>query len=304
MMETGDGATLIVKLGAPGDVTRTTPLLRALSGPVVWVTRPESAPLLPRRPGLSVLTPAQAESLRGRRFELALCLDDEREAAEIAAAVRARRRAGATLGRDGRLGYTNASRAWFDMGLLSRLGRRRADALKRANIFTYQEHLFRMAGRSFQGEDYWIRRPPRRAAGRAPRVGLEARAGERWPLKVWARYGALERALRARGAATTRFGWKPDLAAHAAAVDACDVVVCGDTLTMHLALALRKRVIALFQCTPPQEIEGYGRMTKIISPFVNRDLYSRRADRRAAGAIPLAPVLTETLAALSQLPPR
>ncbi|NNN06319.1 MAG: hypothetical protein HKL90_10505 [Elusimicrobia bacterium] len=299
-----DGATLIVKLGAPGDVLRTTPLLRVLTGPVVWVTRPESASLLPRRPGLSVITPSEAIRLRGRRFGLALCLDDEREAAEIAASVRARRRVGALLSKDGHVGYTASSRVWFDMGLLSRLGRRRADALKRANVLSYQEHLFRMAGRSFQGEDYWIRRPPRRAARGARRVGLETRAGERWPLKVWARYGALERTLRARGVATTRFGWKPDLAAHAAAVDACDVVVCGDTLTMHLALALHKRVIALFLCTPPQEIEGYGRLTKIISPFLNRDLYSRRADRGAAGAIPLALVLTETLAALSQLPPR
>jgi heptosyltransferase-2 len=296
------GGVLIVKLGAPGDVVRTTPLLRALKGPVTWVTAAESAPLLPRRPGLTVLTPADAKVLRGRRFELVLCLDDDPAAAALAESVRARRRVGArSVG--GRLSYTADSRSWFDMGLLSRLGRRRADALKRSNRLSWQEHLFRMAGKRFRGEEYWLRLPPRRR-GAAVRVGLEPRASSRWPTKAWTRFGALERALRARGVATARFSWKRGLGAHAAAVAACDVVVCGDTLTMHLALALRKRVVALFLCTPPQEIEDYGRLVKLVSPVLARHLYSRRRDRRAAGAIPLAPVLAETLTALSQLPPR
>jgi len=299
----GSDGTLLVKLGAPGDVVRTTPLLRALEGTVVWVTRAECAPLLPRRPGLTVLTPEQAPRLSGRRFDLALCLDDEPEAAAIADLVRAGRRVGA-LSPAGRGDYTASARGWFDMGLLSRLGRRRADALKRRNVLSWQEHLFHMAGTSFRGEEYWIRRPPPRRRGGAPRVGLETRVGPRWPLKAWGRFGELERALAARGVRTARFGWKRDLAAHAAAVSACDVVVCGDTLTMHLALALRKRVIALFLCTPPQEIEDYGRLAKIVSPALARDLYTRRRDPRAARAIPLAPVLAETLTALAQLAPR
>jgi heptosyltransferase-2 len=295
------GGTLIVKLGAPGDVVRTTPLLRALRGPVTWVTRPESAPLLPRRPGLTVLTPDAAPArLRGLRFALVLCLDDEPEAARIAQTAAARRRVGARMAPDGRVCYDAASRSWFDMGLLSRLGRRRADALKRANALSWQEHLFRMAGLRFRGEEYWIRTPPRSPRPRRPVIGLETRAGERWPSKRWTRYAELARALRARGARVARFSWKKDLRAHAAAVAACDVVVCGDTLTMHLALALRKRVVALFLCTPPQEIEDYGRLVKIVSPVLARHLYSRRADRRAAGAIPLAPVLAETLTALAQ----
>ena len=39
--------TLIVKLGAMGDVIRTTPLLHVLEGDVCWVTKKESIPLLP-----------------------------------------------------------------------------------------------------------------------------------------------------------------------------------------------------------------------------------------------------------------
>lgn len=297
-------SALIVKLGAPGDVVRTTPLLRALKGRVTWVTRPESAALLPRRPGLEVLTPAQAGRLAGRRYDEVFCLDDDQEAACIAELVRARRREGALLKPDGTLGYSRRSRSWFDMSLISRLGRTKADALKHANALTWQEHLFKLAGLRFHGEEYWLRRPRRCPRGRAPLVGLEARAGERWPIKRWTRYPQLERALAMRGVRTVGFSWRKDIAAHARAVDRCDLVVCGDTLTMHLALALGKKVVALFLCTPPAEIEGYGRLVKVISPALDENLYSRRRDRRAAGAIPVAPVLAEVLTALGQLPPR
>lgn len=295
---------LIVKLGAPGDVVRTTPLLRALQGRITWVTSHESAPLLPSGGRLEVLTPDLAGRLAGRRYGLVLSLDDDREAARIAAIPSARKRVGALPRADGTVGYTANARPWFDMSLISRLGRARADRLKRANRLSWQEHLFRMMGSRYGGEEYQIRRPKsRRRAGR-PLVGLETRAGERWPIKRWTRYAGLERALRGRGVRTTRFTWKKDLLSHAAAVDRCDVVVCGDTLTMHLALALGKRVVALFLCTPPAEIEDYGRLVKVVSPEIERHLYSRREDRRAAGAIPIAPVLAEVLAALDQLPPR
>ena len=38
--------TLILKLGATGDVVRTTPLLKHLNGQVSWVTAAKNAPLL------------------------------------------------------------------------------------------------------------------------------------------------------------------------------------------------------------------------------------------------------------------
>ena len=289
---------LIVKLGAPGDVVRTTPLLRALTGRVTWVTSAEAAPLLPRRPRLEVLTPAQAGRLAGRRYGLVLCLDDDREAARIAALPGARKRVGALLRPDGTLGYTADARRWFDMSLISRLGRAKADTLKRANRLSWQDHLFRLAGLRYRGEEYWIQRPKKRPRPGRPLVGLETRAGERWPTKRWTRFAGLESALRERGVRTLRFSWKKDLPSHAAAVDRCDLVVCGDTLTMHLALALGKKVVALFLCTPPAEIEDYGRLVKVVSPACERHLYSRRRDRRAAGAVPVAPVLAEVLTAL------
>ena len=39
-------SVLIIKLGATGDVVRTTPLLRRFDGPVSWVTAENNLPLL------------------------------------------------------------------------------------------------------------------------------------------------------------------------------------------------------------------------------------------------------------------
>ncbi len=48
-------------------------------------------------------------------------------------------------------------------------------------------------------------------------------------------------------------------------VNACDIVFSGDSLGMHMAIALRKWVVAWFGPTCAQEIELYGRGEKIIT---------------------------------------
>lgn len=50
-------------------------------------------------------------------------------------------------------------------------------------------------------------------------------------------------------------------------VDRCDVVVTGDTMAMHIAIARRKKVVAIFGSTCTQEIDLYGRGEKIVTPI-------------------------------------
>jgi len=47
-------------------------------------------------------------------------------------------------------------------------------------------------------------------------------------------------------------------------IAACGVVVAGDTLAMHLSLALRQRTVVLFGPTSSAEIEMYGLGEKIV----------------------------------------
>jgi heptosyltransferase-2 len=49
-------------------------------------------------------------------------------------------------------------------------------------------------------------------------------------------------------------------------IDLCDILITSDTLALHIALALKKKVVALFGPTSPNEIEMYGLGEKIVSP--------------------------------------
>ena len=64
---------------------------------------------------------------------------------------------------------------------------------------------------------------------------------------------------------------------------------------MHLALGLKKPSVAFFTCTPPWEIEDYGRMTKVVSPLLEKYFYSRESIREGMMAIPFAVGLEATL---------
>lgn len=47
--------------------------------------------------------------------------------------------------------------------------------------------------------------------------------------------------------------------------NACDLVISGDTLGMHIAIGLRKKVVAWFSLTCQQEIDIYDRGTKLLA---------------------------------------
>ena len=269
--------TLIIKLGAMGDVLRTTTILRALPGPVTWVTRPVSMPLLEGIPQIGERIPfdSAAERLRGRHFSLVACLDDEPDACRLLDQVTSDRHVGSEL-RDGCVVYGESSRSWYDMGLISRFGKQRADELKRLNTRSYQEHLFEMFGLPFRGEDYVFGYAARDAAPR--RVGIEMRADARWKWKRWVRYPELVESLRADGVDVFVFEPREDLRDFIADVNSCSTVVTGDTLTMHIALALGKRTVAVFGPTSAPEIHGYGRLTKLVSPIDCICCYLRDCD--------------------------
>jgi heptosyltransferase-2 len=296
-------ATLIIKLGAMGDVLRTTAILRALPGPVTWVTRPASMPLLDHIPQIAERIPFEAarERLRGRHFGLAACLDDEPEACRLLEAVTWDRHVGAFLA-DGQVRYTESARSWYDMGLVSRFGKERADELKRENRRSYQEHLFEMFGLRFQGEDY-VFGYPRHAADRR-RVGIEMRADVRWRWKRWVRYPELVETLRADGYDVVCFEQRDDLRDFIADVNGCGVVVTGDTLTMHIALALGKPTIAVFGPTSAPEIHGYGRLTSIVSPIECICCYLRECDKapNCMDLVPLARMHEAVRAAVRAAP--
>ena len=267
--------TLLIKLGALGDVVRTTPLLRRLGGRVTWVTARESLPLLRGLPGLErALKIDDARLLPRESFDLVINLDEEDAACRLATAVKARHKAGPRF-EGGRKVYCRASAPLFDRSLISRLGRRRADALKLRGRLSYQQMAFRACGLRFRGEEPLL--PPRPAARASRLIGLETRVGERWPAKAWDGWEEVAAALTARGWQVRRLTPRPTIARYLKDIEECAVVASGDTLAMHAALALGKPTVALFLVTSPAEIHGYGRLTKLVHPQLSRHFY--RTDR-------------------------
>ncbi|MCB0357031.1 MAG: glycosyltransferase family 9 protein [Bdellovibrionales bacterium] len=62
-------------------------------------------------------------------------------------------------------------------------------------------------------------------------------------------------------------------------VAACDTVITGDSLGMHMAIGLEKHVIAWFGPTCSQEIELYGRGVKIITAASCAPCWSRECNK-------------------------
>src|SRR5205814_9082077 len=64
----------------------------------------------------------------------------------------------------------------------------------------------------------------------------------------------------------------------AALVAHCDVVVTGDTLAMHMALALGRRAVVLFGPTSAPEIDLYGLGEKVVPKMACLSCYKMSCD--------------------------
>ena len=156
---------LILKIGALGDVLRTTSILPGLRSAhpearVTWLMAEGAQDLVRHHPQVDRIRTvdpecaascaAAVEELSGVDWARILSLDDEESACALATSL-ARGRApgvlsGAYLTQDGACAYTEDTAPWFDMGLLSTLERDAADELKKQNTETHPALFARMLG--------------------------------------------------------------------------------------------------------------------------------------------------------------
>ena len=286
--------TLILKLGATGDVVRTTPLLKQLPGEVSWVTASKNVPLLA---GLTKTLRTTAWESRAafcdREYDLVINLEDTADVAQFLPQVKFKKLFGAFAAADGKLDYTEDSRGWFEMSLISRFGKAEADKLKLQNHRTYQDLVFEGLGLKFKGEGYLLPTPAK--TDLYGDVAIAPKAGHVWPMKNWAFYDGLKSALEQRGLKVNVLPERASLLEHLGDVKNHRCLVSGDSLPMHFALAVGVRCVSLFTCTSPWEIYDYGLMKKITSPLLAEFFFKRGMDERAVKAISLEEVLTVTL---------
>jgi heptosyltransferase-2 len=308
---------LFVKLDAMGDVLRSTALLPALAeahprAAITWITRKESVPLLQRNPYLAEVLAFEAEALvhlQTRTFDRVVNLDASKTSAALATAARSNRKDGFVLDERGYVQPTNdAARRWLEAGIF--------DDVKRQGCSTYQDRMadiLGLAGREHHyvfelGADERDRaRTHLTSIGldfERPVVGLNTGAGGRWPLKQWREDGYLELVTRLGRHGDVQFvllggpgerernerlkaaskvplldpGCDNTVRHFAALLGHADVVVTGDTLAMHLSLALGKRTVVLFGPTSSAEIDLYGLGEKVVPNMTCLSCYKTSCD--------------------------
>jgi heptosyltransferase-2 len=275
---------LIVKLGATGDVVRTTPLLRRLSGSVTWLTAAKNGVFLD---GLADNLRHFSWEARARAldipYDLAINLEDSLEVARFLKSVGPAEIFGAYADSSKRLCYTDNSKGWFDLSLISSYGRQEADGLKLLNRQTYQELIFTGLGLRFSGEPYVM--PSAIETELSGDVAIATDAGPVWPMKKWAYYEELKQQLEDRGLIVNVLPKRSSLLEHLSDVRNHQCLVGGDSLPMHFALGSGTRCVTLFTCTSPWEIYDYGIQQKIVSPLLEEFFYKRGYDERATTAI-------------------
>ncbi len=275
---------LIIKLGATGDVVRTTPLLRRLNGSVTWITAAKNAVLLG---GLADNLRHFSWEERARAldipYDLAINLEDTLEVALFLRRAKPGKIFGAYADSSNSLRYTDDSKNWFDLSLISSYGREEADRLKLANRKTYQELIFDGLGLRFSGEPYVM--PNAIETELSGDVAIAAEAGTVWPMKKWAYYEQLKERLQSQGLTVNILPKRSSLLEHLADVSNHRCLVGGDSLPMHLALGTGTPCVTLFTCTSPWEIHSYGIQKKIVSPLLEKFFYKRDYDERATTAI-------------------
>jgi ADP-heptose:LPS heptosyltransferase len=288
---------LIVKLGATGDVVRTTPLLRRLSGSVTWITAAKNCVFLD---GLADNLRHFSWEARARAldipYDLAINLEDTLEVALFVKSIRPVEIFGAYADSSKRLRYTNNSKCWFDLSLISSYGRQRADRLKLLNRQTYQELIFTGLGLHFAGDPYLLPEPIE--TGFSGDVALATDAGPIWPMKKWAYYDELKQRFESHGLKVNVLPKRASLLEHLSDVRNHQCLVGGDSLPMHLALGTGTRCVTLFTCTSPWEIYDYGIQKKIVSSLLEEFFYKRGYDERATAAIAVDEVESAVLAQL------
>ncbi len=305
---------LIIKLGAKGDVVRTLPILLALKekypdSKISWITKPLSKEILENSPYIDKILTFPSEI--NEKFDILYNFDIEEEATKLAGSVEADKKYGFYYDE----GYASA----FNLSSEYYLNTLFDDETKKTNKKTYQEMMFEVAELPYkkQHPPFYLTEEDKNYAesfikknnlNKEKLVGLHIGASPRWPSKAWSDNKIKEFIIEAskkgyeillfagpdepskpqkftKEVANTKI-YTNDPAnsdrQFASLVNLCNAMVCSDSFSLHISLALKKPTIGLFFCTSPNEVEGYGLLKKLVSPLLydffpeKQDIYSEK----------------------------
>ncbi len=273
---------LIIKLGAVGDVIRTTPLLHKIkeeypNALIWWLTyTPDVLP----EDIIDLIFPFTLESLttlRATDFSVIINLDKDLQASALAKDLSAKKKFGFIL-KDGKPAPANdLAHHKFLTGLF--------DDINQANHKSYPEEIFEICGWEFEKEEYILNFDNSIKweinSGEKKIIGLNTGCGGRWVTRLWSEenWESLIHLLSQKGyyplllggeqehEKNTRIAQKTgaeylghfSLKEFISLVNQCDAVVTAVTMAMHIVIGLKKPLILMNNIFNKNEFELYGR---------------------------------------------
>lgn len=285
---------LLIKLDSPGDVLRTTCLLPSLkrsypSSQITWMTLKPSRPLLENNPDIDRIVDRWEEMsaiLQSEHFDVAINPDANPQAARLLEMASASEKLGMGWAEYGHVRACNEeAEVWLHMGLF--------DDVKRANRETYQAIIHQLCrlelvdprpALHITEDERHFAEEYLQSLGldrQRPVVGMNTGAGGRWIKKSW----KLERQVEFVHSAKEKHPeWQilllggseevernqilekrcPGLVINtghhpmrtfAALLGKTHLLITADTLALHIGLALKRQIIALFGPTSHGEID-------------------------------------------------
>lgn len=274
---------LIIKLGAIGDVIRTTPLLRKIratypQAKVTWLTHTPA--ILPKNEIEEILKfdLAAILYLQHTTFDILYNLDKDKEACALHDSIAAEKKFGYTL----QNGVAFPSNTLADHKYLTGI----FDQVSLTNKKSYVEEIFELCGWQFNFEEYifdthqdkgftWPLDQSKQI------IGLNTGCGDRWTTRLWSDEKWLELIylLQQENFNVVLLGGEQEDARNKRLSEATnalylgyfkleqfinlmyqmDVIVTQVTMAMHIAIALRKKMVLLNNIFNPYEFELYGR---------------------------------------------
>jgi len=302
---------LIVKLGAIGDVIRTTSILEGLKGNEIdWLTSSAAKPILLNNAFINkIYTWEEREQLKP--YDLVISLEDDFEVCQFASSRFEKAIKGAYI-KDGKVVYTPSR--WFDMSAISKFGLEKANELKKLNKKTFQEHMGELLGTKVGGYVFELTEEEKKYGIKVARdwglgtgknkkvIGINTGAGGRWEMKALTIEKTIElvkrlekeldvtclilggEAEQARNEEISKATGAANAGIHslrnfAAIINQCDVLVTSDSLAMHFGIALKKKIVSFFGPTSAVEIELYGLGEKVCPEMDCLTCYRKACDK-------------------------
>jgi heptosyltransferase-2 len=245
----------IGKVTSLGDVLRTTVILYPFAEDhVTWLVDEQAYPLLEGNPYIQRILTYDLTSvlqLQRERFDTVINLEKVPGICALADSISAWRRYGFRF--DELHGEAEAYDGCEKVVSLCKDG-----DLKRTYQGSWQESLLQIVGAKWEGQEYLLGYKPK--SKEQYDVGLNWAVGSKWPNKAWptTRWDELKLLLEGKYSTSMQQGME-NLRAYMEWINSCKLLVTNDSLGLHIALALQKKVVVLYGPTNPNETHFYGR---------------------------------------------